>query len=66
MTHHDDITRSDADLVMAASIERIQSPVVDNLHRRLLLLLLKATERHLLVKQAGTWGFVNCKPTEIL
>lgn len=62
VTHHDDITRSDADLVVAARVKRIQSPVVNNLHR---WLLLETAERHLLVKQVGTWSLVNWKPKKI-
>lgn len=38
-TYHDDVSRCDADLIVAAGVKRIQRPVVDHLHRLLLLLL---------------------------
>lgn len=60
-THHDDITRLDADLIVTTSIERIKSPVVDHLHWLLLILLLEATGRSFLVKQIWARSLVYCR-----
>lgn len=57
-TYHDYVSGSDTDLIMAASIKWIYSPVVDHLHW---LLLVKATGWCLLVEQTGYRSFLRCK-----
>lgn len=71
-TYHDYISRSNADLIVAASIKWIKRSVVNHLHWLLLELrglrwrLAEATDRDLLIKQTWSWSLLCCGSTKKL